>query len=343
MRWKRWARDAIDYCADRFGILARHVREMRDGITVLMYHRVLPPSECNDYPFPTLVMPSPFFRDQVSWLAANCTVLPLCAALPLAGRARERPLVALTFDDGYADNFEHAAAIIEEHGVRGSFYVTTGACASGALLWFDEAALFARSAGIEAVYDAARRCGFLASSAGRPWRSLREFIEALKTWDGSARIGFIAALRDRFAPADDGPHAARRFRLMTREQVRDLHGRGHECGSHTVHHALLPRLSRAEAERELRESKAWLEETTGEAARGFCYPNGDASTLVRALVAEAGYDYACGTRPGRNRAGSDRYMLRRIDVTPQRVVTSAGHYSERAFRAEASLFHAWMR
>ena len=40
-------------------------------------------------------------------------------------RNRRSPIASLTFDDGYADNFEYAAPILEKYNCRASFYVIT--------------------------------------------------------------------------------------------------------------------------------------------------------------------------------------------------------------------------
>lgn len=41
-------------------------------------------------------------------------------------RSNKKPQVAITFDDGYADNFEHALPALANHGLAATFFVTTG-------------------------------------------------------------------------------------------------------------------------------------------------------------------------------------------------------------------------
>ena len=95
---------------------------------------------------------------------------------------------------------------------------------------------------------------------------------------------------------------------------------GVEIGSHTVSHPHLPRLSDAELERELRESKVELEDQLGSMCRYLAYPYGEEDDRVRAAARRAGYDAAFAVDAGRGRR--DRFGLPRLAV--YRHDTNAG-------------------
>jgi peptidoglycan/xylan/chitin deacetylase (PgdA/CDA1 family) len=67
------------------------------------------------------------FRDQLSWLRDEFNVIdfPTFARLCDGSTVLQdgRPAVLLTFDDGIASNYEMAAPMLEEHGMRGLFFV----------------------------------------------------------------------------------------------------------------------------------------------------------------------------------------------------------------------------
>lgn len=65
------------------------------------------------------------FAEHVAWLARSCDVVPLERVLE-PRPADARPAVAITFDDGYADNHELVAPELERHGLPATFFVTTG-------------------------------------------------------------------------------------------------------------------------------------------------------------------------------------------------------------------------
>ena len=98
-----------------------------------------------------------------------------------------------------------------------------------------------------------------------------------------------------------------------------------------------------ECRNELEGARDLLREWTNQDVTGFCYPNGDFDTEVIRLVGEAGHAYACTTRPGRNAVGTDRFRLRRIDVTRDRIATADGRFDPLGFRAEISLFREGLR
>lgn len=85
---------------------------------VLCYHSVHPTKTFAS------VTP-PVFDSHLAWLTRNCQVVPFRDILrPAAGG--EAPRVAITFDDGYADNFEHAFPHLLQHGVPFTIFLTAG-------------------------------------------------------------------------------------------------------------------------------------------------------------------------------------------------------------------------
>jgi peptidoglycan/xylan/chitin deacetylase (PgdA/CDA1 family) len=60
-------------------------------------------------------------------LRRHCTVLSIEQALALDTVPRSsRPLVCVTFDDGYLDNYAHAVPILLKHQLPAAFFVSTG-------------------------------------------------------------------------------------------------------------------------------------------------------------------------------------------------------------------------
>ncbi len=91
-----------------------------DRVVVLCYHSVH-----DRIPFAS-VSPA-MFAQHLGWLRDRCDVIPF-RDVPQAAISpgRGRPRVAITFDDGYADNHHHALPLLLEYGLVASFYATVG-------------------------------------------------------------------------------------------------------------------------------------------------------------------------------------------------------------------------
>lgn len=339
MKIRRAARAIIDRAAVLTGVLAACERAMRNGLTILTYHRVLPDSRCRDYHLPSLTMPLSAFREQARYLARRFRIVTVGEGVRLlaAGAVDGPPLVSLTFDDGYADNAIIAAPVLAEFGILATFYVTTGLIGHKERLWFDDAALRWASLGEDRLRTAL-------------WKTIvhptddRQFPTTIGQW-----MSYLKSLRteERMRALDQLPAVKQAVAddldvLMTAEQLKDLARSGHEIGSHSVNHPLLPQLSEADLVTELMLSRQHIALWLNSAPAGFCYPNGDHDERVVGAVKRAGYGYACTTQVGRNGAAQDPLRLLRIEMNPSRVSWN-GIHDLLAMRGEISLFHAAMR
>jgi peptidoglycan/xylan/chitin deacetylase (PgdA/CDA1 family) len=81
--------------------------------------------------------------------------------------------------------------------------------------------------------------------------------------------------------------------LMTAEQVRQMADAGMEVGSHGMHHVSLTSVTDADLVAEVRDSRAVLQDISGQEVAGFCYPYGHIDGRVIAAVRSAGYGYGC--------------------------------------------------
>jgi len=67
------------------------------------------------------------FERQVEWLKTHCHVTTLADLVTNRETATTcKPLVAITFDDGYEDNHSYALPILSKHGLKATFFITAG-------------------------------------------------------------------------------------------------------------------------------------------------------------------------------------------------------------------------
>lgn len=294
---------------------------------VVTFHRVLPPDQLRDYPLPAIAVSVEEFAWFAAYFAGRFTVDTFANAARRweAGERPDRPFLAITFDDGQRDNFLHAAPVLERFGLRGSFYVPVKALERNESLWHDRLG-YAAAKLLRTDRAAAAR---VLAELGAPElpevpATVQGLVERAKRLTPAQRDAFIAtterAAGGSTRPAWDG--------MMTWEQLRTLVARGHEVGSHSMSHELLPQLDDAALAHEVAGSRRVLQDRLGCPVETFCYPNGDLDARVVRAVKDAGYAHALSTRWGPNAPGGSPYEITRCDMQGATSRTRKGVLSE---------------
>lgn len=76
--------------------------------------------------------------------------------------------------------------------------------------------------------------------------------------------------------------------MLSAQEIKTL-SRHMEIGAHSMTHPKLATIPLADAEHEVRDSKAWVEELTGKGCDVFCYPKGNFDDAVKTLAKDAGF------------------------------------------------------
>ena len=114
--------------------------------------------------------------------------------------------------------------------------------------------------------------------------------------------------------ADEAAAHPDELATMGWDGLRSIAERGVEIGSHTISHPHLPRLSDAELERELRDSKTQIEDELRRPCRVLAYPYGEHDARASKIAEQAGYNaaYSLASQP---KAGDNpRFVLPRVDL-----------------------------
>ena len=286
----------------------------RGALTIVTFHRVLPPEEVAA-PLPGLCVTPRFLDGALAFFARHYRCLAVSDAVRAltSGAGRERPLLAITFDDGRSDNFAHARPLLARHGVPATFYAVTNAIEAADPLWPDAIAyevrtLAERGAGgrsaIAQIFDAP------VPASARDVDLPKLAANLAKAWPAPRIALALARLRN----ATGGARLPSWERAMRWDELAQLARDGHEIGSHSTSHAILLRECAPDFSAEVAGSKRALEARLDTPVRSFCYPSGLYDDAALAAVTAAGYENATTTQTGVNRAGSPPFELRRVDV-----------------------------
>lgn len=102
---------------------------------------------------------------------------------------------------------------------------------------------------------------------------------------------------------------------MTWADIRLLADRGFEIGAHSVTHPRLTQSLPGRRHQEVQGAKSCLEDRLGRPIVSFSYPYGAYNEVVQQIVKEAGYQLACTSIYGTNRAPWPWFELRRIEIS----------------------------
>src|SRR5437879_2671798 len=107
------------------------------GVAILMYHSVMDDPLQAASTLGGIVHSTKVFREQMELIARDYNTLTLADVLLFVQGEKEPPTrsVAITFDDGYADNFEVAMPVLDQTGVPAAFYMVVDCVENARLPW----------------------------------------------------------------------------------------------------------------------------------------------------------------------------------------------------------------
>ena len=289
-------------------------------VLILMYHRVV---DLHSDPWYLAVRPRHFAQHlETLQRYTHPTPLRQLSQDLLNGDIEDRS-VAITFDDGYADNLHNAKPLLERYGMPATFFLTSGYIGREREFWWDELErLFLQPGTLPEVLEvsvngstyrwklgkAAHYSGEEAAQRRLRWRRWRRWRGGYDTYGSRRRLYYslwelLYSLRegerDRLleklrAWAGTEPMVRRTYRPLSLDEVVNLaKGELIEIGAHTVTHPALAKLPTASQQDEILRSKARLEGTLNRSVTSFAYPHSSLSEETVNIVRKTGFARAC--------------------------------------------------
>jgi peptidoglycan/xylan/chitin deacetylase (PgdA/CDA1 family) len=314
----------IDKALRRF----RRVIGVETSSLILMYHRVDdPPAD----PWGLCIEPKRF-AEQMEVLAR----MRLACRLSEIQRAGRR--VAVTFDDGYADNLYQAKSVLERYDIPATVFVVSG-CSGSERFWWDELEWIF----LHTKYLPEQTLILEIEGQRHSWRvepddrelneASRERFRSWVVWKDeppTSRHAILRAVWEVFSGIDEGPRShylaevrhwaeavghSDRVRPMNLTELRNISADGLiDLGAHTVTHRRLSALPAREQSREILGSRDSVAEILGRLPQAFSFPFGgrdDYTDGTAEVVRLAGFERACCTIGGTVDRRSNPFQLPR--------------------------------
>jgi peptidoglycan/xylan/chitin deacetylase (PgdA/CDA1 family) len=238
---------------------------------VLMFHRVLPEKQItqpNAYStFGTLISQE-YFEEVLSFLIDNG--FEFATVSELTRQSSTDKLVALTFDDGYSDNFDFALPSLLKFNATATFFPVVNPCKDNTVLPLD---IYYQCVD-EMKLSEAERKEYISGTTKRnfyweePEKQMSMLNFLFKSLPQKSRVSYMSA-----------------------DQLKELSNKGFEIGSHGITHSLLiaDHMDEEKALNELQKSKQWLEAITGKPVTAYCFPAGRYNAEMIELAKQVGY------------------------------------------------------
>jgi hypothetical protein len=241
---------------------------------------------------------------------------------------------AITFDDGYRDNYEKGFPILKKYNAPATIYLSYGYMEGTEVFWYEKLTSGLLSSQLQSINleDLGSEKFCLNSQEDRDL-AIYKLNRWLKTFTEKKRTQLLETILKRLQVDESSLDISP---MLTWEMVKEMKENGINFGSHTISHPILSREDRVSIEMEVVESRRLLEEKTGDEFSGFAYPNGTKADYNDAVLefVRATYQYACSTTPGINYKGQDPYQLKRINIDSGMCTNEKGKFLPDLFWAK---------
>lgn len=289
---------------------------------ILLYHRIVDDNTKYLDKGPGMHHHIRDFEKEIPYLKKHYQVLPMdeVVAQIKSGKGFDRPTVAITFDDGYRDNYTLAYPVLQKHGVPATIYLTSSLIGSEKRTWTDQIE--------QALLQTNKEYLIVSALFGEKEISIRtneerraiciELGSKLKAVPDIRRKELLRDIIESLGINGSNPLEPRTRIMLNWDELKEMARNGITFGSHSHTHPILSRMPLKEAKEEILISKRIIEEQLGAEVKHFAYPNGRAEDFteeLRRYCAEIGFESVASVIYGANNGSrGNLYSLRRISA-----------------------------
>lgn len=263
----------------------------RGQVSILSLHRI---SDERDFFFQP-IKPNAF-ENLVKYISKYYRIVSF-DEISFGEKPTKKPLLVLSFDDGYYDFYEHALPVLVKYKLPSNHNVVVDCAAENAVIWTqrlnhifnhcknNDLDLSFRNYGLDADIE---------SSENNWSRFYTKVFQFLLKLEKVSRLAVLQEKEEQFSTAAV-------CRMMNWREIEECSRNGVEIGSHTYSHDSIPTITEDRIlSFEIAESKAEIERRLRKPVRIIALPNGQGDERVNDFVRRSGYEYLLYVNDGVN-------------------------------------------
>lgn len=224
-----------------------------------------------------------------------------------------RGCLAVTFDDGFKDNYTIAYPILRKYNVPATIFISPGFIETGKVPWFIKVRYIFMQTPLKRIRSniGGQEYDLIMETSRERFLASEDFMCYLKRCEDDNRGRLLNELCDQLGIND---FSEINDLMLTWEQIREMSNGGVSFGAHTMSHPVLARLTPEEAQEEIKESKKKIEAMIGKRVDSFSYPFGkrtDYSESLISLLRKMNFECAVTTEASSNRGRVNLFELHR--------------------------------
>lgn len=258
---------------------------------ILMYHGVVPHP---DFSIGAGHIDSAQFENHLKYLKKNFNVVSTSELFEMYRKniIPSKPAIAITFDDGYENNYTFAFPLLKKYNLPATFFIATQCIEDeNAVLWYDRLYFIKNKVKFPEIDFSNANVSESRKISVKKCRSNSEFVDFFKYLSTAEKEEFFKIIKMKINYEEIIKKSDRGlWKMMDKQQLYEVaNTKGMELGSHSHSHPNLGEIQSDDAINELRKSKILLEQVTGKKVVSIAFPDGNYTEDVKKASRELGY------------------------------------------------------
>jgi peptidoglycan/xylan/chitin deacetylase (PgdA/CDA1 family) len=226
------------------------------------------------------------FEEHLKYFKANFDIVSQEEIFHMyrTGFTPKRKTIAITFDDGYENNYSQAFPLLKKYNIPATMYIISKCIEDENIVtWYDAIDLIKHRLDIAKLREK--------SLKNTTVNSIDDLKSYIKRIDIKTRQDLFADIANQVNIDEVVKTTGREhWKLMNSHQVKELSNSGLiEIGAHSHNHPNLGEVSPEHAEMEVKTSKQLLEEVIGKEVKSIAFPDGSYTKQVKDICLAAGF------------------------------------------------------